>query len=232
MRRRSGFTLIELLVVIAIIGILIALLLPAVQSTREGARRIQCANNLKQLALAMHNYEESHGVLPPSGIVAESSETFDCRSGKMFSWVVLILPQIELKSLNAEFDSRVSVLSQRTEPQATHLAPLLCPSGSARGKFFRDVGLTRGKRFAKGNYAAYVSPFHTDEQPRHPGALVGTGQPLKNISDGLSNTLMLSEIRVRPHEQDQRGAWALPWTGASLLAFDMHHDESPTAYTH
>lgn len=232
MRSRSGFSLVELLVVIAIIGSLVALLLPAVQMVRENARRMQCAKNLRQLALAIGSYENSHEVLPPSGIVEASPETFECRSGKMFSWVVLILPQIDLESLHAEFDFRKAVLQQTANPQASHLPAMLCPSGSARGKFFVDPQLTAGRRFAKGNYAAFVSPFHTDLQPRFPGALVGTGQPVKNISDGLSNTLLLSEVRVRAHEQDQRGAWALPWTGASLLAFDMHHDGSHSTYTH
>ncbi len=232
MRRRSGFTLIELLVVIAVIGVLIALLLPAVQATREAARRFQCQSNLKQLALAIHNYENSHEVFPPSGIVAESAETFECRSGKMFSWIVLILPHLELESLHAKFNFQRTLLQQFYKPYTAQPAILLCPSDSARGEFFRHPTLTYDLPLAKGNYAAFVSPFHTDLQPRFPGALVGTGQPIKSITDGLSNTLMLSEVRVRPHEQDQRGTWTLPWTGASLLAFDMHHNFSPTTYTY
>ena len=231
MRTRSGFTLVELLVVITIIGILIAVLLPAVQAAREAARRMQCSNNLKQLALAVLNYENTHRVLPPSGIVEASPNRFECRSGKMLSWIVLILPQLEQGPLHAQFDFKTSALQQPAEPQTAQPGSLLCPSDSAQGRFFVDAELTGGKRFAKGNYAAYVSPYHTDLQPRFPGALVGTGQTMACISDGTSNTLMLSEVRTRAHEQDQRGAWVLPWTGASLLAFDHHHEkDSPASY--
>jgi len=231
-KRRCAFTLVELLVVISIIGVLMSLLLPAVQNVREAGRRVSCSNNLYQLGRAIQHYASAHEVLPASGIVDPPvNKTYESRSGRMFSWLVLILPQLEQQSLYAQFNFEVSVLQQSKgpqglEPQENHLPLFCCPSDSAPGKFFVDSDLTGGKRLAKGNYAAFVSPFHTDLQLQYPGALVSTGQRLESILDGKSYTLMLSEVRVRDNEQDQRGAWALPWTGSSLLAFDMHADWS------
>ncbi len=108
-RARRGFTLIELLVVIAIIAILIALLLPAVQQAREAARRTQCRNNLKQLALAIHNYHDAHLIFPPAylGSPTQSGTAFGVnypdhnRNGQGgYAWGALILPQIEQSSLS------------------------------------------------------------------------------------------------------------------------------------
>src|SRR5690349_14431794 len=90
---RRGFTLIELLVVIAIIGVLIALLLPAVQAAREAARRIQCTNNLKQIGLAMSNYESSIGGLPPTFVAAGTGTTTTYVNG--WSALARILPYLE-----------------------------------------------------------------------------------------------------------------------------------------
>ena len=235
-RRRpsAGFTLVELLVVIAIVGILIALLLPAVQQAREAARRMQCASNLKQLALATHGYVEAHGILPPSGIVEPTTmeaggreyPVFDQRSGKMFSWGVLLLPYLEETSLYSQFDLAVSVLEQLNEPQEQTVPVYLCPSDASRGRFYADAEFTSDKRFAKGNYAAYVSPFHSDLQLLFPGALIATGQKLSRVVDGTSKTVVFSEVRTLDQVQDERGAWALPWNGASLLALDMHHDQA------
>src|SRR5262245_32290895 len=92
--RRRGFTLIELLVVISIIGVLVALLLPAVQAAREAARRAQCTNNLKQIGLALHNYAQIHNGLPP-GYVSSYDTVFIKEYGPGWGWGSMILPQLE-----------------------------------------------------------------------------------------------------------------------------------------
>jgi len=121
-RARCGFTLVELLVVIAIIGILIALLLPAVQAAREAARRGQCANNLKQVGLALHNYHTVHGMLPfGSGYPIDTQ-----RAG---TWAAFILPQIERQNHFDQFDFTRGMRDPVNEPAVTTPVPTyLCPS--------------------------------------------------------------------------------------------------------
>lgn len=220
--RRFGFTLIELLVVIAIIAILIALLLPAVQQAREAARRSQCKNNLKQIGLALHNYHDTHGAFPPSGIVGPlSNNNYDPHSGKMFSWVCMILPYVDQAPLYNQFDFDRSVLDQPNEPQDTPLTVMICPSDVGGGGVFQHSTLTNNKRFRKGNYAAMVSPVHVETQNRFPGALAMSSS-FARLTDGSSNTIMVSEVRARNHNEDQRGVWALPWTGATQISVDVH----------
>jgi prepilin-type processing-associated H-X9-DG protein len=224
--------------VIAVVGILIALLLPAVQAAREAARRMQCGNNIRQLALATHGYVDTHKLLPPSGLVADltlfSGNTpypvFNQRSGKMFSWAVLLLPFIEETSLYDRFDMSQTALTQPNEPQEQFVATYLCPSDAARGRLYSDNNFTQGKRFAKGNYAAYCSPMHSDLQLLFPGALISTGQKLSKITDGLTHTIVFSEVRTLDDTRDERGAWTLPWNAATLLAMDMHHDSGGQGY--
>src|SRR5579883_209719 len=92
--RRRGFTLIELLVVIAIIAVLIALLLPAVQAAREAARRAQCANNLKQIGIALHNYHDTVGTFPP-GFLSKLDPATGDNAGPGWGWAAMILSQLE-----------------------------------------------------------------------------------------------------------------------------------------
>lgn len=229
MMRRRGFTLIELMVVIAVISILITVLLPAVQGTRESGRRLQCRNNLKQLGLAVLNYESAKKRYPPGGMagIRQNSNVndgpFDPRGGKMISWIALVLPYMEESAIYQQLDLNRSILDQPNEPQANQLSSLLCSSDEAKGRLFVDAELTNGKRFAKGNYAAFVSPFHVDQADAVPGGLAGNRPYFrKYISDGTSKTMLASEVRTREDQSDQRGVWALPWTAASLLAFDIH----------
>lgn len=117
-RRPAGFTLVELLVVIAIIGLLIALLLPAVQSAREAGRRAQCANNLKQIGLAVHNYHEAKKALPPARI----------GGGGHATWAALILPYIEQEGMMDLWDFTQSYYLQTTLAQQAQVKIYLCPS--------------------------------------------------------------------------------------------------------
>jgi prepilin-type processing-associated H-X9-DG protein len=144
----------------------------------------------------------------------------------MISWVVLLLPFIEESSLYDQFDQSKTVLQQPSNPQQASIPSLLCPSDSAANRLF---GFS-GKRFAKGNYAAYVSPFHGDLQLLYPGALIATGQKLSRITDGLSKTVVFAEVRTLDDTRDERGAWALPWNGATQLSLDMHHDTASGGY--
>ncbi|QDT67211.1 hypothetical protein MalM25_01080 [Planctomycetes bacterium MalM25] len=230
--RASAFTLVELLVVIAIIGVLVALLLPAVQAARESARRTQCVNHLKQITLATINYESANEELPPCGLLdpvekvyaRRAYEAVDQFNGRMHSWAVLLLPFMEEAPLFDQFDLSIPVDQQAGDPQATFVASLACPSDEASGRFFIDPDFASGRSFAKGNYAGFTTPYHNDLQLLHPGALVARPNTLRKITDGLSHTMAFSEVRTSPEQADERGVWALAWNAATLLAMDMHHN--------
>lgn len=232
---RDAFTLVELLVVIAIIGVLVALLLPAVQAAREAARRISCQNNIKNLALAVLNYENQRSELP-AGTDAEIRKrgallTNQVRMyrGNQISWMVRVLPYVEQQALYDQFDLSLSIFEQNidTRPHEAQPELFLCPSDGASGLFYESDLYSNGRSYAKGNYAAFVAPEHGESMLVWPGALSNSDKPLSAVSDGTTNTLLLSEVRTRPVLVDQRGAWAIAWMGASLLAADVHSRDAP-----
>jgi prepilin-type N-terminal cleavage/methylation domain-containing protein/prepilin-type processing-associated H-X9-DG protein len=235
-RNKLGFTLVELLVVIAIIGILVALLLPAIQAAREAARRSQCVNNLKQLGVAMHNYHDTHKHLPIG--------SYSCCSG---TWLMAILPFIEEQQLGDlytwqpkeivdGFDPKYSYDAQdltSTPPirnldvVRTRIATLTCPSDEPQ--ITTSTGLVSGLTLH--NYVAnygnnahlpvdYLSPASTGYIEYQGSPFTGQDDykvdhkkysKFSTITDGLSKTLLASET-VQGQLGDLRG---LIWWGWS-----------------
>lgn len=229
--RCLGVTLVEVLVVTAIIGLLVALVLPAVQSAREATRLAHCGSNLRQIGIAVHLRHEARGLLPTtvtSGKV-DSWDAFDPRAGTSHSWIVQLLPYLDEQALFQRFDMTQSLFWPASDsapgPEAERPSILVCPSDDSGGGHFSDPDLTAGRRCGRGNYAAWASPFHVEYQHRYPAVLGWRERPrLADVTDGLQATLMASELRVGRQASDARGAWAVGWNGASVLAFDMHHD--------
>ena len=202
-RTSRGFTLIELLVVISIIAVLIALLLPAVQGAREAARRIQCTNNIKQLALAVHNYQSSANVIPAQCMFPGGQETIS--QGWAPPWTLAILPQLEQTALFSayNFSAPVVVISsssglENTTVTNTQVIGFLCPSednptrpsGSATTNYVGNYG-------GPGQFQAYsgtIAPV-ADLSKIFGGPSIGRVGPvtLESIRDGLSQTALISE---------------------------------------
>ena len=199
LKPRRGFTLIELLVVIAIIAVLIALLLPAVQAAREAARRIQCVNNLKQIGLALANYEGTNNVFPLGGMTGATSVANSGwqaqNNNNGVSWMALILPQMEQANLANAINFQVHIDSGLCNPDFatawyTSISTFACPSDGDNPGGFRPDAYSGGGSF--GQYAVNPSPANPkDGSHMVPvsnylasfgdnyciGALTGTGGP-------------------------------------------------------
>lgn len=185
---RSAFTLVELLVVIAIIGILIALLLPAVQAAREGARRMTCSNHLKQCGLALHNYHDVHNTFPPNALwPAGRVNDGDNNSGNTGpTWIIMILPFLESETLYDQFNLKQSICAPANrKPRGTRLEFVRCPSDSFNELPFngsKSVGTAAyNDGWARGNYAAN-SGLAMYSDSAHCGDIVGGAGCVYNAS--------------------------------------------------
>jgi prepilin-type N-terminal cleavage/methylation domain-containing protein len=234
---KRAFTLVELLVVIAIIGILIALLLPAINAAREAARRVQCQNNLKQWALAVLNYESASSIFPPScsfknkdpGVIANAKD----------NWVIFVLPFSEHVEIYKEINHDLPLSDAKNAAARSRVIPeLLCPSDLFNRKPFNgSAGQNTGgmgDNWARGNYAAngglgFLSltrgsynaggpqaPSWLDKNTR---GIMGCGCGLRanQVADGLAHTILLAEIRAGLAEYDPRGVWAMSGACPSSL---------------
>jgi len=198
--RASGFSLVELLVVITIIGVLIALLLPAVQAAREAARRVSCLNHLRQIGIGLQNYHAACGRFPPGGI----EPTFLVSTGRQYAWSALILPQIEQESLSAKIDfTKPSYAPANATAAATVISTYLCPSTPRSSPLVQGRGATD----YGGLYGENIAPHPTDGSwVAENGVMIyDRAFSIRDISDGTSNTLAVAENAMFPVWTD--GQW-------------------------
>ena len=206
---RHGFTLVELLVVIAIIGVLVALLLPAVQSARESARRMSCQNNLKQLGLATLNYEAAVGYLPPPKIGPQFTD--------QGSTLVLLLPYLEQSNIYTLFDTEKTVLDPVNAAVASQTVDVfLCPSMTMPDDFVPGGTLAPG---------SYIISARTNRVPAlNDGAFDSATDDVyqlgtNDITDGLSNTFLIGEMNYAFQEYEPALPIDEPATPGTLSSF-------------
>jgi prepilin-type N-terminal cleavage/methylation domain-containing protein len=242
--KRRGFTLVELLVVIAIIGVLVALLLPAVQAAREAARRAQCTSNMKNVALAVLNFHEARNHLPAPVTMPQISYQPLFPTLLFGNWAIDILPYLEQQALAKSFQitSTVRLTDAVNEAaRGTELSIMRCPSDSARSEKFGGTIAAEGGNWARGNYGYNSFQFWPSRALNEEAAGESTSAPtalssyldfnvgmgvvstptskkwtLARITDGTTNTIMLGEMRVGLSSQDRRGVWAMGMCGSNF----------------
>ncbi|PQO35049.1 DUF1559 domain-containing protein [Bremerella cremea] len=218
MKKRLGFTLVELLVVIAIIGVLIALLLPAVQQAREAARRMQCTNHEKQIGLALHNYHDTFNAFPPAWLHRGPAGSAN------YGWATNILPFMEQTALYDALEPGRVPLYERYTASATDAEKALlqstidgyrCPSdvtGKLNNK--QKFGSTEHFQIATSNYVCNLGTTATQGTVQSDGVFYGNSfLGMKDLIDGTSNTLLVGERDGGPSKTSGRNYCAAVWAG-------------------
>jgi prepilin-type N-terminal cleavage/methylation domain-containing protein len=211
-----AFTIVELLVVMAVIGVLTALLLPAVQQAREAARRTQCQNNLRQIGLALHNYESAYSVFPPGSQIHAFEEPY--RYSKSIGWTIALLPFLDQAPLHAQFDLHRDAQIHHRHLTARMLPVYHCPSDPSQGRLEREGRMHPvWGNWEKGTWGttSYLGVSGTatcrapsqpilcgiDESASPPGLHSGmffgnSDLSLADVLDGTSQTLLVGERGV------------------------------------
>jgi len=196
-RDRSGFTLVELLVVIAIIGVLVALLLPAVQAAREAARRSSCSNNLKQIGLSLHNYHDTYLSFPPGWI---DTDGVGSNSGRLHAWSTFILPFMEENNIyeNIAVDFGSATSPANVNGAGATIDGYRCPSSILPDTDHNGYGTT--------NYNCSIGNGWQNQD--FGGVFRGNSKiKFRDITDGSNNTIMVAEVEGPSNTQDGFPVW-------------------------
>ncbi len=211
MKSRRGFTLVELLVVIAIIGILVGMLLPAVQQVRAAARRTQCANNSRQMGLALLNYESSHQSFPAGWVTNDSTNAL---AEPGWGWSAKILPFVDAGNLYQQIDFGVAIDDPIHETSISQIVPIfLCPSETIEEIVNLDAHVEHGGHLvgqapkqghdhgellvSRSNYSGVFGSTEIDDSPLKGNGVfyANSRTEMRDVKDGSSNTIMVGERR-------------------------------------